>query len=136
MSAPSFTADPTLRNPQFNDLTVTSGYWAFTVTDGAIRMRVVLLFHQLGNSPFDVTMLFLFYEVVGGVTNLISGWLGATIGDGFVQTAAPRLLRRSHHRRGTSGGTVRGSAFLLALKRPQVESGPAASLQSGAPTHV
>ena len=27
---------------------VTSGYWAFTVTDGAIRMLVVLYFHLLG----------------------------------------------------------------------------------------
>ncbi|WP_373507561.1 organoarsenical effux MFS transporter ArsJ [Thiocapsa sp.] len=63
-----------------NYLTVTAGYWAFTVTDGAIRMLVVLYFHLLGYSPFEVAMLFLFYEVFGIVTNLVGGWLGARIG--------------------------------------------------------
>ena len=60
-------------------LVVTGGYWAFTVTDGAIRMLVVLYFHQLGYSPFEVAMLFLFYEFFGIVTNLVGGWLGARI---------------------------------------------------------
>ncbi len=59
---------------------VTSGYWAFTVTDGAIRMLVVLYFHLLGYSPLEVAMLFLFYEFFGIVTNLVGGWLGARIG--------------------------------------------------------
>ncbi len=63
-----------------NYLVVTGGYWAFTVTDGAIRMLVVLYFHLLGYSPFEVAMLFLFYEFFGIVTNLIGGWLGARIG--------------------------------------------------------
>ena len=63
-----------------NYLTVTAGYWAFTVTDGAIRMLVVLYFHLLGFSPFEVAMLFLFYEFFGIVTNLVGGWLGARIG--------------------------------------------------------
>jgi predicted MFS family arabinose efflux permease len=63
-----------------NYLTVTGGYWAFTITDGAIRMLVVLYFHLLGFSPFEVAMLFLFYEVFGIVTNLVGGWLGARIG--------------------------------------------------------
>jgi len=63
-----------------NYLTVTAGYWAFTVTDGAIRMLVVLYFHLLGYSPFEVAMLFLFYEFFGIVTNLVGGWLGARIG--------------------------------------------------------
>jgi len=63
-----------------NYLTVTGGYWAFTITDGAIRMLVVLYFHQLGYSPFEVAMLFLFYEVFGIVTNLVGGWLGARVG--------------------------------------------------------
>ena len=61
-------------------LIITSGYWAFTLTDGAIRMLVVLYFHQLGYSPFEVAMLFLFYEFFGIVTNLLGGWLGARIG--------------------------------------------------------
>ncbi|MES9991612.1 MAG: organoarsenical effux MFS transporter ArsJ [Candidatus Thiodiazotropha sp.] len=63
-----------------NYLVVTGGYWAFTVTDGAIRMLVVLYFHLLGYSPFEVAMLFLFYEFFGVVTNLVGGWLGARIG--------------------------------------------------------
>lgn len=63
-----------------NYLTVTGGYWAFTITDGAIRMLVVLYFHLLGYSPFEVAMLFLFYEFFGIVTNLVGGWLGARIG--------------------------------------------------------
>jgi predicted MFS family arabinose efflux permease len=63
-----------------NYLVVTGGYWAFTVTDGAIRMLVVLYFHLLGYSSFEVAMLFLFYEFFGIVTNLVGGWLGARIG--------------------------------------------------------
>ena len=66
--------------PTRNYLTVTAGYWAFTITDGAIRMLVVLYFHLLGYSPFEVAMLFLFYEFFGIVTNLVGGWLGARIG--------------------------------------------------------
>lgn len=61
-------------------LIVTGGYWAFTITDGAIRMLVVLYFHLLGYSPFEVAMLFLFYEFFGVITNLVGGWLGARIG--------------------------------------------------------
>jgi predicted MFS family arabinose efflux permease len=61
-------------------LVVTGGYWAFTITDGAIRMLVVLYFHLLGYSPFEVAMLFLFYEFFGVVTNLVGGWLGTRIG--------------------------------------------------------
>jgi len=63
-----------------NYLTITGGYWAFTITDGAIRMLVVLYFSQLGYSPLDIAMLFLFYEFFGIVTNLVGGWLGARIG--------------------------------------------------------
>jgi len=70
-----------LRTSNFRSyLTVTAGYWAFTITDGAIRMLVVLYFHLLGYSPFEVAMLFLFYEFFGVVTNLVGGWLGARIG--------------------------------------------------------
>ncbi|QTR48290.1 organoarsenical effux MFS transporter ArsJ [Thiothrix litoralis] len=61
-------------------MVVTLGYWAFTLTDGAIRMLVVLYFHQLGYSPFQVAMLFLFYEFFGIVTNLVGGWLAARLG--------------------------------------------------------
>ena len=59
---------------------VTGNYWAFTLTDGALRMLVVLHFHQLGYSALEVAMLFLFYELFGVVTNLFGGWLGARWG--------------------------------------------------------
>ncbi|MES9912137.1 MAG: hypothetical protein ABW126_07080, partial [Candidatus Sedimenticola sp. 4PFRAG1] len=54
-----------------NYLVVTGAYWGFTVTDGAIRMLVVLYFHQLGYSPLDIAFLFLFYEFFGVVTTLL-----------------------------------------------------------------
>ena len=63
-----------------NYLVITTGYWAFTITDGAIRMLVVLYFHQLGYTPLAIASLFLFYEFFGIVTNLVGGWLGARIG--------------------------------------------------------
>ncbi len=63
-----------------NYLTVTGGYWGFTLTDGAIRMLVVLFFHQLGYSAFEVAMLFVFYEFFGIVTNLVGGWLASRLG--------------------------------------------------------
>ena len=59
---------------------ITGGYWAFTLTDGAIRMLVVLYFYQLGYTPLAIASLFLFYEFFGIVTNLVGGWLGARFG--------------------------------------------------------
>ena len=59
---------------------ITGGYWAFTLTDGAIRMLVVLYFHQLGYTPLAIASLFLFYEFFGIITNLVGGWLGARFG--------------------------------------------------------
>lgn len=61
-------------------LVVTASYWAFTLTDGALRMLVVLYFHGLGYSPLEVAMLFLLYEFFGVVTNLFGGWLAAWVG--------------------------------------------------------
>lgn len=61
-------------------LLVTGNYWAFTLTDGALRMLVVLHFHGLGYSPLQIAALFLFYEIFGVVTNLLGGWLGARLG--------------------------------------------------------
>ena len=61
-------------------LVVTGNYWAFTLTDGALRMLVVLHFHGLGYSPLAIAALFLFYEIFGVVTNLVGGWLGARLG--------------------------------------------------------
>ena len=59
---------------------ITGSYWAFTLTDGALRMLVVLYFHELGYSPMDIALLFLFYELFGVVTNLLGGWLATRAG--------------------------------------------------------
>ena len=63
-----------------NYFTVTLAYWGFTLTDGAIRMLVVLYFYQLGYSPLEIAMLFLFYELCGVVTNFIGGWMASKMG--------------------------------------------------------
>lgn len=59
---------------------ITANYWAFTLTDGALRMLVVLFFHQLGYAPLEIALLFVFYELFGVITNLLGGWLGARLG--------------------------------------------------------
>ena len=59
---------------------ITGAYWAFTLTDGAIRMLVVLYFHQLGYSPLAIASLFLLYEFFGMITNLIGGWAATRFG--------------------------------------------------------
>lgn len=60
--------------------TVTAAYWAFTLTDGALRMLVLLHFHRLGFSPVELAFLFLLYEGMGILTNLVGGWIGARFG--------------------------------------------------------
>ena len=59
---------------------VTLSYWAFTLSDGALRMLVVLFFHQLGYSPIEIAGLLVLYELCGVITNLYGGWLATTIG--------------------------------------------------------
>lgn len=59
---------------------VTSAYWGFTLTDGALRMLVLLHFYQLGYSPFTLAFLFLLYEFAGILANLIGGWLATRHG--------------------------------------------------------
>jgi hypothetical protein len=59
---------------------VTANYWAFTLTDGALRMLVVFHFHALGYTTLEIAFLFLFYECFGIITNLYGGWLGARFG--------------------------------------------------------
>lgn len=59
---------------------VTLGYWTFTVTDGALRMLVLLHFHDLGYSPVSLAFLFLAYEAMGVMTNLVGGWIGSRVG--------------------------------------------------------
>jgi predicted MFS family arabinose efflux permease len=59
---------------------VTAAYWAFTLTDGALRMLVLLHFNQLGYTPVQLALLFLLYEFFGIVTNLVGGWLASRTG--------------------------------------------------------
>jgi predicted MFS family arabinose efflux permease len=63
-----------------NYILVTAAYWAFTLTDGALRMLVLLHFHELGYTPVQLAFLFLMYEFFGIVTNLVGGWIAARMG--------------------------------------------------------
>ncbi|MBF0262838.1 MAG: organoarsenical effux MFS transporter ArsJ [Magnetococcales bacterium] len=80
-------------------IVITLAYWAFTLTDGAIHMLVVLHFHNLGFSPIAIAFLFLFYEIFGIITNGVGGWIGSRIGlnrtmviGGFMQVFALGML--------------------------------------------
>jgi MFS family permease len=68
-----------------NYLIVTASYWSFTLTDGALRMLVLLHFYALGYTPFMLASLFLLYETAGIFANLGGGWLAARFG-------IPRML--------------------------------------------
>ena len=61
-------------------IAVTASYWAFMLTDGALRMLVLLHFHTLGFSPVQLAYLFVLYEIAGIVTNLSAGWIAARFG--------------------------------------------------------
>ncbi len=61
-------------------IAVTAAYWAFMLTDGALRMLVLLHFHTLGYSPVQLAYLFVLYEIAGMVTNLAAGWIAARFG--------------------------------------------------------
>ena len=59
---------------------VTAAYWGFTLTDGALRMLVLLHFHALGYTPLHLAFLFVLYECCGMATNLLGGWVGSRLG--------------------------------------------------------
>lgn len=59
---------------------VTGAYWGFTLTDGALRMLVLLHFYTLGYSAFEIALLFLLYEFFGIITNLVGGWIASRLG--------------------------------------------------------
>ncbi len=61
-------------------IAVTAAYWAFMLTDGALRMLVLLHFHTLGFTPLQLAYLFVLYEIAGMVTNLGAGWIAARFG--------------------------------------------------------
>ncbi|HCL97560.1 MAG TPA: MFS transporter [Verrucomicrobiales bacterium] len=55
-------------------------YLGFPLTDGALRMLVLLYFHELGYTPIQLGTLFLLYEFCGVLTNLLGGWIGSRVG--------------------------------------------------------
>ena len=61
-------------------IAVTAAYWAFMLSDGALRMLVLLHFHTLGFSPVQLAYLFVLYEIAGIITNLSAGWIAARFG--------------------------------------------------------
>ncbi|KGF72235.1 MFS transporter permease [Neosynechococcus sphagnicola sy1] len=63
-----------------NYILVTLAYWGFTITDGALRMLVLLYFNNIGYTPIQIASLFLFYEIFGVVTNFLGGWIGSQLG--------------------------------------------------------
>ena len=68
------------QNGTRNYAIVTAAYWGFTLSDGALRMLVLLHFYRLGYSPFTLAFLFLLYEAMGVVANLVGGWLATRYG--------------------------------------------------------
>lgn len=68
-----------------NYVVVTASYWGFTLTDGALRMLVLLHFYRLGYTPLTLAALFLLYETAGIAANLGGGWLATRFG-------IPRML--------------------------------------------
>ena len=76
-----------------NYVLVTAGYWVFTVTDGALRMLVLLHFNDLGYSPVSIAFLFLAYEFMGILTNLLGLLLGfAILSKHFEESRIPAWL--------------------------------------------
>jgi hypothetical protein len=70
----------TLSKSLQNYILVTAAYWGLTITDGALRMLVLLYFDQLGYTPLQIAFLFLFYEIFGVITNFLGGWIGSELG--------------------------------------------------------
>jgi MFS family permease len=77
---PADPAKPVSGSGARNYAIVTAAYWAFTLTDGALRMLILLHFYRLGYSPFTLAFLFLLYEFAGVLANLIGGWLATRFG--------------------------------------------------------
>lgn len=80
MTASTTNSSPLQQRSLQNYILVTAAYWGLTVTDGALRMLVLLYFYQLGYTPLEIAFLFLFYEIFGVVTNFLGGWIGSQFG--------------------------------------------------------
>jgi hypothetical protein len=84
-------ADIAAPDPRRGFAAVTGAYWAFMLTDGALRMLVLLHFYNLGFTPIQLAWLFVGYELAGIVTNLGAGWLAARFGLGITLKAGLAL---------------------------------------------
>ncbi len=80
MSSSTAAPSPAASAAGRNYAIVTAAYWGFTLTDGALRMLVLLHFFRLGYSPFTLAFLFLLYEAAGIAANLVGGWLATRYG--------------------------------------------------------
>ncbi len=69
-----------LNNNEISFALITLAYWFFMLTDGALRMLVLLHFHVLGYTPLQLAYLFLLYEFLGMITNLGAGWIAKKFG--------------------------------------------------------
>ena len=69
-----------LNNNEISFALITLAYWFFMLTDGALRMLVLLHFHVLGYTPLQLGYLFLLYEFLGMITNLGAGWIAKKFG--------------------------------------------------------
>ena len=67
---------------------ITANYWSFTLTDGALRMLVLLHFYQLGYTPLALAMLFVFgstrdvtlgRKIFFGIAHVSIRWLSKNI---------------------------------------------------------
>ena len=65
---------------------ISSSYLLFTITDGAIRMIVLLHAYNKSFSALEVAIMFSLYEMAGVVTNLAAGFMGAAWGIKFTLT--------------------------------------------------
>jgi MFS family permease len=59
---------------------ISSSYLLFTITDGAIRMIVLLHAYNKSFSALEVSITFTLYELAGVFTNLAAGFMGAKWG--------------------------------------------------------
>ena len=84
-------------NPLRAYAAVTAAYWAFMLTDGALRMLVLLHFHRLGYTPFTLAFLFLLYEFAAADAWPLNGMSDLDEFDGRLiageRTIEPRLER-------------------------------------------
>ena len=108
---------------------VTGAYWGFTLTDGALRMLVLLHFDRLGYSAVAIAFLFLFYEFFGIVTNLLGGWIAARSGlEGHAVRRLAAADRRADHARLAAARHGRRLASVAYVMAAQALSGIAKDL--------